>query len=820
MSNQNKYAIVIGVGQRADDDKALAITASDAMAVSNKLETACKFPKNQVKLLTGTETGGSKIIDQLDELAQQTKATKADLVIIYFSGHGYTKNGQYYLINYETDKNDIENTAVRGEVFIQKINTIHTDKLLLLLDCCHAGGFAGSQSEKIPFKKEDFLSSANFNRVIITSCEEIEKSFTAEPVSVFTYALIEALHGKDLRNDRKSISVFDLALYVRERTRALTKAAQNPGFNVLPQSLTENFTILEYEQAKPAGNAFEKPFKLYKDSKEINVTSGFADGHDAAFRQVWFNKLNIKEADIGFVEINRAAIATALVEEATFKRATVEELYVKDTAKEDILKNKLLPLKIRIERDKVVYGWKKKVGDMIKDVETEVLYSDADLHMSVTDFFITWAKATEDYNDAAETNFQILGKLLSRFIDLENQLQQNLKLSETLFLEQEKNIKIGVMLEVKDDAGVLCQLPWEYLFIAEKDKGSVTGKTSDDKKMYPPFFLAADKNLQFQFVRQTKRVLVSQLAGNEYSVIVLNSAGLTDEEIKKRIGAEKSNTKISIVPSDIFDDIDDFAAVFIKYIQQVIQDGDATSNYVLHYIGKVNPGNKEPQISIATKKNTEDWIDAAKFAGLFEIDINGYHLPKLIFMDADRSAKTTTANNSVAVQLSYNNIPAVLGFQDELTGDAKVKFINQFYNGVSQGMDVAEATTIARQVLKFSALHANDVKRLHLFGIPVLFISTEIPVKLLLATDVIEKEKEPQRAEHDLVKYCPVCKKEFPFNTNRLSCDEHKNRRFETKKQSSSAEAQQQVTSFPADRGADSASASKNPSLSAKPGNG
>jgi Caspase domain len=781
MSNQQQYALLIGVGRRPDDEPALAITAADATSMYEKLTGTCGFVKENVVLKTEGKTGGSKVIDQLDVLIQQTKNNRADFVLIYFSGHGYTKNDQYYLINYDTDKNNIENTAIHGDLFIGKINEINTNKLVLLLDCCHAGGFAEEHKTIIPFNTEDFIS--NKNRVIITSSEKWEKSFTAEPVSVFTYALIEGLHGKDLRGDKSSINVFDLALYVRERTRTLTKNIQNPGFDVLPQSHTENFTIIDYQNKKPAGLAFETAFRLYKDGKEVAVADGFSEGEDRVFRQLWCDRLNIKEADIGFVSIKKMSVSDADVEIMRVKRVITDEVEVDDKAKREIIDNGLIPLKIRIEKDRVVYGWKKNKEGLIKDEETQVIYSDADLHLNVSDFFIKWAKAVQQYDDSTEANFEILGKLLARFIDLENQLYANLNVSKILLLEPDKNVKIGVMLEIKNDAGVLCNLPWEYLFVAKKDKESITGKTTDYAKEYPSFFLSADKGLQFQFARQTKRNAAVKASENKFSIVVLNNTNLTDAEWKDRMSKMDGikNAAVHVVAGDLFKDSNEFRASYFTYIKEAIAKEWILENYVLHYAGESKIDNNEWKLSFTTENPETEYMSADAFAGIFEqSEADKYFkstgvtkvMPKLIFLDADESAKIWGNNNSIALKLSYNDIPAVLGFQDKFPAEARNEFISQFYNCISQGMDVAQAATFARQYLKSPEWQVEKAKKIYLFGIPVLFISTEVPVKLITA-DHIDHEKgiEVSPDKEQLTKYCVDCGKGRRFPKSRLLCD-------------------------------------------------
>ncbi len=783
MGNLQKYALLIGVGQRHDDESVLAITATDARSMHKELIDTCGFDRDNVELQTKEDTGGNRIIDQIQMLIDKTQSEKADLVVIFFSGHGCFINQKYYLIHYGTDRNNIPNTAIDGDSFIHKINQINTNKLILLLDCCHAGGFAEENKTLIPFDKNKFIN--NTNRVIITSSEKWEKSYTSEPVSVFTFALIEGLHGKDLREDRNAIRVFDLALYVRERTRALTKNLQNPGFNVLPQSFTENFEIVNYKNNKPSASAFDKAFKLYKDGKQIDLVKDYSEGIDQEFRDVWFRKLNIKEADIGLAKVEKMEVKVAEIESIRVRQIIAGNFEVEDTVRKEIIEGGIMPLRIRIEKDKIVYGWKKSIDGSIKDVETIVPYSDAHLHAEVSDFFIQWAKAIKQYDDNAENKFKILGKLLARFIDLDNQLTANLNLSETIPIESGKNIRISIMLEIRPEAGVLCQLPWEYLYIGEKDKEKITGKQTDYTKKYPSFFLAADKGMQFQFVRQTKRNRIRPIVEQKLSVVIFNNLVMDEAKLKERLNTVdfSENVELHIIPKEIFKDVDDFRKNYFNYINDMVEGNSISKNYILHYIGESKITDNELKMSLATDRADLDYMTATIFSDMFEQDeIEKYLntsedskiLPSLIILETDDSAKILENNNCVSLKLSYNDIPAVLGFQDKFPLAARVDLINLFYKYILAGMDVAQAVTLARQSLKFTDFPSEEEKRLYMFGIPVLFISTELPIKLLMKEEEVNDTKKNYINASASRKYCPRCGKNRLFANDKFVCERHR----------------------------------------------
>ena len=187
--NSKNKALIIGVGQRPRSrdasDMNICIRDAEAMARALKICSSVHHPI----CLTGPDTTCANIKTQLERL--NDSGDVADLTVVYFSGHGIHKNGQYFLVGYDSSD---ESSALDGSIFLALLSNIKTQKLLVLLDCCHSGGFA--QSAHIPFEYQHFLQEKNTNRVILTASDADQKSLLATPNSNFTYAILEALEGQ------------------------------------------------------------------------------------------------------------------------------------------------------------------------------------------------------------------------------------------------------------------------------------------------------------------------------------------------------------------------------------------------------------------------------------------------------------------------------------------------------------------------------------------------------------------------------------------------------------------------------------------------
>ena len=240
-------ALVIGVG--AD----LPNTVDDATGLADMLKdpTRCAYPLNQVHLLTGEGATRASILSAFEELAQSTGAHST--VVIYFSGHGYqaasSTGAFYYLMPYGYDLARLHRTAISGAEFADRLRAIPAQKLLVLLDCCHAGGVGeakapGVQLARAPMPPEarDFLAEGS-GRVLVASSQEDEFSFAGRPYSAFTLALIEALCGIGVAKSDGYVRVSDLALHAREVVPGRTNQQQHP---ILHFEHADNFVLAYY----------------------------------------------------------------------------------------------------------------------------------------------------------------------------------------------------------------------------------------------------------------------------------------------------------------------------------------------------------------------------------------------------------------------------------------------------------------------------------------------------------------------------------------------------------------------------------------------
>jgi len=253
------HALVVGVG--AD----LPSTVDDAVGLADILQdpARCAYPPGQVHLLTGEKATRDDVLSTLGALSQS--ANPQSTVLVYFSGHGYrvaSPTGEfYYLLPHGYDLDRLYQTAISGAEFTDRLRAIPAQKLLVLLDCCHAGGVGeakapGLQLAKSPLPPEAHtLLAEGGGRVIIASSQEDELSFAGRPYSAFTLALTEALCGIGVAKRDGTVRVADLALHAREVVPTRTRGRQHP---VLHFEQADNFALAYYAggEAQPKGLPF------------------------------------------------------------------------------------------------------------------------------------------------------------------------------------------------------------------------------------------------------------------------------------------------------------------------------------------------------------------------------------------------------------------------------------------------------------------------------------------------------------------------------------------------------------------------------------
>lgn len=244
----HKYALVVGVN-RYDNEKQgitpLRFAVSDAASVYEALTDPRRggFPTENVTLLTDDtpeKPTGPAIGKALNRLITQAK--EDDLVLVFFSGHGYEDNGRAYLLTTNTDLDALDYTAIERDAFVRQIDRLAAKKVVVVLDACHSGGVnrggkgAGKDIALSSKYYESFVGAKG--RAFIASSGGGELSWEDEDRGhgVFTGALVSALSGEaDGQPKDGIVSLNELRTYVEREVSGWAGKrgrTQNPQVNL------------------------------------------------------------------------------------------------------------------------------------------------------------------------------------------------------------------------------------------------------------------------------------------------------------------------------------------------------------------------------------------------------------------------------------------------------------------------------------------------------------------------------------------------------------------------------------------------------------
>lgn len=192
MSSKSKmYALLIGVG----DD--LPYTIKDATKLYDTLidPELAGYEKDNVILVCDKEATRDGILNSLDKLIETTNEDSS--VLIYYSGHGgkYMSQHKFFLQPYGMTAENYATHWVMAEELTEKINAIKSNKIVFLLDCCHAEGM----TQEGLLNMEGLAQKLNDKggMWVISSCQDNQKSWRLPNAenSLFTECLLEVISG-------------------------------------------------------------------------------------------------------------------------------------------------------------------------------------------------------------------------------------------------------------------------------------------------------------------------------------------------------------------------------------------------------------------------------------------------------------------------------------------------------------------------------------------------------------------------------------------------------------------------------------------------
>jgi len=211
-----KHALLIGVDEYEDSSiPDLGNPLHNIFALSEILVNprVGEFSRKNVEILSNpTYKTAKRAIFELF-----SKAQRDDLIVLYFSGHGFLQEQQLYLPLQDSEKGYLDLEAISAHFIASQMSKSRAKKQVIILDCCHAGAF-----EPPPGLKP------SVNAIILTASDKTEYAWENQDgrFSLFTQNLIEGLkEGKIDCDSSGQVTVEEIYRYIR---RKLSHSKQNP----------------------------------------------------------------------------------------------------------------------------------------------------------------------------------------------------------------------------------------------------------------------------------------------------------------------------------------------------------------------------------------------------------------------------------------------------------------------------------------------------------------------------------------------------------------------------------------------------------------
>jgi hypothetical protein len=262
METRQIYSVIVGI-DRYKGLSTLTCATNDATDVAEVLRVGTD--SSQIKLLTNAVATKRAILQRLTWLSR--KAGPRDTAIVYFSGHGGRRSSplddQAYFCPSDASAEDLEGTCIVSGEFTAALRAIKSERLVVLLDTCYAGGLGEARSKEAGL--DAGLNGKDVNgliegrgRVIMAASGPYERAWELreERNGRFTTYLLQALRGEVARPDG-TIWMSDVFSYV---SRFLRDKDQHP----YQKAIGEDFVLTVQPRAirskvRPASEGAEPP---------------------------------------------------------------------------------------------------------------------------------------------------------------------------------------------------------------------------------------------------------------------------------------------------------------------------------------------------------------------------------------------------------------------------------------------------------------------------------------------------------------------------------------------------------------------------------
>ncbi len=241
------WAVLVGINTYDDPHITnLTVCVNDVTAIQQVLQSGYQVTHLFTDATAVHPPSRANILGAIASIAQTANPT--DLLLFYFSGHGLAEDGESYLLTRDTRLAALKHTAIAIHDLRELLSHSAARARVIILDACHAGAAIGKSTPGMSaaFMQRVFAEAEGM--AVLASCKHGQRSWEwpDRQRSVFTYYVLEALHGQADTDSKGFITVSDLSRYVTDRVKHWSVQHNVPQTPTLQYTVVGDIVIYRY----------------------------------------------------------------------------------------------------------------------------------------------------------------------------------------------------------------------------------------------------------------------------------------------------------------------------------------------------------------------------------------------------------------------------------------------------------------------------------------------------------------------------------------------------------------------------------------------
>ncbi len=251
------YILTIGINEYKNPNYHLNYAVNDANALLKTISKGTKNLFSSVKEYTFRDEKANKkeIFEALNEIAKDIGPE--DVFLFYYAGHGVFNiepgaDPEFYLVtvdilNLYGDTEKIKSKAISATEILEFSKKISAQKQVFVLDACQSGGAVKAFAQRGAGREKALAQLARSSGTFFLTASQ-DSQFANEAGNLnhglFTYAILEALTGKEGVSSDKKITINELKGYVEERVPELSQEHHGSAQYPTSYSFGQDFPIV------------------------------------------------------------------------------------------------------------------------------------------------------------------------------------------------------------------------------------------------------------------------------------------------------------------------------------------------------------------------------------------------------------------------------------------------------------------------------------------------------------------------------------------------------------------------------------------------